>query len=123
MDISYFQSIESKSINLTYQKIQKIRFRRLLLNDTGLSNVLKINSFPPANFISSDTINTYNIISQIINSLSVVFLILNLIIVPKLYALHSITMVWITPFLFFTYSYSTSYTTEWISKIMAQTQP
>lgn len=67
-------------------------------------------------------INKFNLISTIINYLSIGLLVLNLMIVPKSYGLHSITMVWITPILFFTYYYSTSYSNEWISKIMASTQ-
>lgn len=40
-------------------------------------------------------------------------LFLNLIIVPKKHALHSVSMAWLVPYIFFTLFYSTGYTTDY----------
>ncbi len=40
-----------------------------------------------------------------------------MIVIPRRYALHSLTFSWVVPYLYFTLFYSTSYSTEWISSI------
>jgi hypothetical protein len=47
-------------------------------------------------------------------------MILNLIVTPKKYAMHSLTFSFIVPYLYFTLFYSTSYTSEWISSIASR---
>ena len=43
---------------------------------------------------------------------------MTLLIVPKKWALHSVSLYWILPYLYLTYFHSTSYQNEWISSTM-----
>lgn len=79
-----------------------------------------ITAFPPANFITADTYTYYDISTEVILYLSIVLTILNLIVVPRRYALHSLTLSWIVPYLYSTLFLSTSYTTEWVASIASK---
>lgn len=69
-----------------------------------------IESFPPANLIEEDTLSLHESVSNLIFYLSICFVVVNFIIVPKQYALHSISLSWIVPYLYLTFFQSTAYT-------------
>lgn len=96
------------------QEISSFRAPRLLPSVAFSAN-LAVTTFPPANYIASDNYGFYDRASAAIFVLSLVLLFLNLIITPKKYALHSVSMAWLVPYLYFTVFYSTGYTTDWLS--------
>ena len=81
----------------------------------SFSTNVEVTAFPPANYISSDSYGFYDQTSAAIFVLSLMLLFLDLIITPKKHALHSISMAWLVPYLYFTVFYSTGYTTDWLS--------
>lgn len=86
-----------------------------LLSTATFSANLAVTAFPPANYITGDTYGYYDVTSMVIFVLALMLILLNLVIVPKKYALHSVSVSWLVPYLYFTLFYSTCYTTEWIS--------
>lgn len=86
-----------------------------LLSTATFSTNLAVTAFPPANYITGDTYSYYDVTSSVIFILALLLVLLNLVIVPKKYALHSVSVTWLVPYLYFTLFYSTCYTTEWIS--------
>ena len=88
----------------------------MLLAVSFTSNFI-ITAFPPADFITADTYTYYDISAQIIFCLSIILTVINLIVVPTRYALHSLTLSWIVPYLYCTLFLATSYSTEWVASI------
>ena len=72
-------------------------------------------TFPPANYIAADSYGFYDRASAAIFVLSLVLLFLSLVIAPKKHALHSVSLAWLVPYLYFTVFYATGYTTDWLS--------
>jgi hypothetical protein len=123
IDIDYERDIQNEQITLSYsdnrRRLQEVEMsdpHRTLLAVAFTSN-FNITAFPPANFITAGTYTYYDISSEVIFYLSITLTLLNLIVVPRRYALHSLTLSWIVPYLYFTLFLSTSYTTEWVASI------
>lgn len=122
IDIDYERDIQNEHITLSYsdsrrlQELEENEPQRTLLAVAFTSN-FNITAFPPANFITADTYTYYDISTEVIFYLSIILNILNLIVVPRRYALHSLTLSWIVPYLYFTLFLSTNYTTEWVASI------
>lgn len=74
-----------------------------------------VKSFPPANYVSDDTLAFHQRIQGLIEILALTFTILNLVIIPRKNGLHSVSTSWIVPYIFIVYFHSTAYTTQWIS--------
>ena len=86
-----------------------------MLSTATFSANLAVTAFPPANYITGDTYGYYDVTSTVIFILALLLVLLNLVVVPKKYALHSVSVAWLVPYLYFTLFYSTAYSTEWIS--------
>jgi hypothetical protein len=103
------------------RRLQELEsFSPRLLQLVTFESSLSISAFPPANYITQNTYTFYDTANSIIFSLGAILTLLNLIVVPKKFALHSITFSWIVPYLYFTLFYSTSYTSEWIASAVSQ---
>lgn len=78
-----------------------------------------INSFPPAKFVDDSTLSFYESLHQLIGYLALAFAIINYLVVPNKYGLHSASLSWMVPYLYIVYFHSTAYTTQWISSSAA----
>ena len=122
IDIDYERDIQDEQITLSYsdsrrlQEVEVSHSSRMLLAVSFTSNFI-ITAFPPADFITADTYTYYDISAQIIFCLSIILTVINLIVVPTRYALHSLTLSWIVPYLYCTLFLATSYSTEWVASI------
>lgn len=74
-----------------------------------------ISSFPPANFVDDHTVSFYDTLQQLIGYLALAFAVINYLVVPNKYGLHSASLSWTVPYIYIVYFHSTPYTTQWIS--------
>ena len=77
-----------------------------------------MDSFPPANFIDSGTETFFDKCQMAIYFLSIGLLIVALLVIPRKYALHSLSIVWLPAYFYLTYFHSTASTNEWISSTL-----
>lgn len=125
--IEYQTDIAQKSIELSYSQ-QRRRLERVepgwerQLQSISFQLTMKIDSFPPATYIPEPTLSFYQLTNSMIGYLALVFMVVNVIIVPKRYAVHSVSLTWIVPYLYLAYFQSTAYSNEWISSTIRNTK-
>lgn len=76
---------------------------------------ITVDSFPPANYIDSSTTSFYANCDSALQILSLVLIVMCLIVVPRKWALHSLSLSWLPPYIYLIYFHSTAYTNDWIS--------
>ena len=102
-----------EAIEESVEQVSEASPERML--QISFSTNIEIDSFPPAQFIDEGTMSYYQDINTAIFYLAFCFTVLNYLIIPHRYALHSLTMAWVVPYFYSTFFVATTYTTEWIT--------